>query len=533
MKFLDYIFPNKNKLAELSAINEQLKTALETSNKRAFAMAQHSNILNDWVNLARSVNYDIRQGASLMRKRARDLAKNNSYARKFIHSFANNIVGADGFTLRNKAGEYIKDKNNKYKFQLDVMANRMINDVWWEWMKKKNCTITENMSFRELSILIAKNVAIDGEVFIIHLSGKKYGIYGYQLQLIEPEYCDEQFNEILPNGNMVVMGVEVDENRKTVAYWFTKYKNNNELYGGANIAVSNDRVRIPAENVTHLFIREFAYQYRGYTLLAPVSIKLKMLDGWDEAAVVNARTAACKTGILQPKDNQENSFTNYETNADGNVVQSIEPNEIFMVPEGYSWLSHSPEYPHSQHKPFNETILRGIASGLNVSYHTLASDYSSVNYTSSRTALLDERDAYKNLQSWFIEHFLEEVFSRLLKMAILSGQLNLPIEKYDKFNQPYFVGRRWQWVDPENEVNANMKAIKSYQTTYEQIWAEKGYDLDEALDIIAQNKELFIEKLNINPYEELKPPSAPTKEPVNVGDNNNGNGKFYYEFMKG
>lgn len=475
--------------------------------KRAYAMAQISRQLNDWNSFVRSINYDIKSGGKQLRDRARDMAKNDPYTRKYLSLVKRNIIGPNNFTLRVKAGDYTQDETGNLTFELDKIANREITDAWWQWGKKKYCTVEENISFRELSQVIIETVFQDGELFIHRIKGN-VNKFGYSLQLITADYLDESYNEVLSNGNVIIMGIEYTKERKPVRYWFTERNPLDDVNSVSRLSTIK-RVPIPAENICHLFIRETADQLRGVTQLAPVAIRLKMLMGWDEAAVTNARASACQAGVLEPKDNADGAFDGYEKDTDGNVVNQIEPNELFIVPDGYNYKIHNPVYPHSQHAPFNKTMLKGISSGLDVSYHDLASDYEGVNYTSSRTALLDERDHWRNKQSWWIEHFLEDIYSDFLEMAILSGQLSLSIRDFDKYNVPHFIPRSWSWVDPQNEVNANKLALETYQTTHEQILSERSMDLEETLEQIAYERELF-KKYNLPLIGALTPAPPPS-----------------------
>lgn len=484
--------------------------------QRAFAMSQISRQTNDWNALVRSINYDIKTGGKLLRDRARDLAKNDPYTRKYLSLVKRNIVGPNNFTLRVKAGNYVKDELGNISFELDKIKNREITDAWWTWGKKKHCSVSGNISFRELSKIVLSTAYMDGEVFINRIKGN-INEYGFALQLISADYLDEAYNEILPNGNVIIMGIEYNAVRKPIRYWFTEQNKLDEVNSVSRLSTTK-RVPIPAENITHLFFRETSDQLRGVTQLAPAAIRLKMLMGWDEAAVVHARTTALQTGILEPKDTPDGQFEGYEKDSDGNVVSQLEPNELFIVPDGYNFKSHTPVYPHAQHGPFNKTMLRGISSGLDVSYHDLASDYEGVNYTSSRTALLDERDNWRDKQSWFIEHFLEDVFSDFLEMAVLTGKIDIPFRELEKYNCPQFIPRTWTWVDPQNEVTANKLALETYQTTHEQILSERSMDLEETLEQIAYERELF-KKYNLPLVGALPAPAIPS--PPEVDDTEN------------
>ena len=64
----------------------------------------------------------------------------------------------------------------------------------------------------------------DGEIFLRMLKGSGVNRYGFALQLIEPELIDERYNDILPNGNIIRMGIEITPQRKPVAYYIRKYQ---------------------------------------------------------------------------------------------------------------------------------------------------------------------------------------------------------------------------------------------------------------------------------------------------------------------
>ena len=100
------------------------------------------------------------------------------------------------------------------------------------------------------------------------------------------------------------------------------------------------------------------------------------------------------------------------------MFQRLLPGEKF---EGFT-----PSRPNSNIDAFMRYMLREVAAGVGVSYETLSRDYSQSNYSSSRLALLDDRDQWRVLQTWLIEKFLKPIFCDWLDHAVLSGRLNLP-----------------------------------------------------------------------------------------------------------
>lgn len=451
--------------------------------KRSYSAGKISRLTNDWSVLQVSPNKDIFDALKNIRQRARELTQNDPYAKKFLQSLKKNVIGPNGFTLRVKA---------QLKGVADKDSGKAIQTEFYSWEKKKYCSFQKDLSFRELCGLAVTTIARDGEVFIKKVRGRSVNKYGYTLQMVEPELVDETLNKVLANGNVILMGVEMNQYRQVQAYWFKKNPLENELNG----LYTNNYDRVPADQVYHLFAKEYINQIRGISWFAPVAMRMKMLQGYEEAALVNARASAMLSGKLTPKFEGETIDAERLSAAEdeaGDLTKTVEPGEILNVPYGYDYDTIKSEYPQMNHDAFTQGILRGVASGFDISYISLANNYANVNYTSSRTNLLDERDTWKTLQSWFIEHYLEDVYEDWLQMLLITGITPFDISDYDRLNHPVFMGRRWDWVSPKDEAEANKVANENNQKTLEDILAEKGEDLEETLEQLKYERERLIE----------------------------------------
>ena len=70
------------------------------------------------------------------------------------------------------------------------------------------------------------------------------------------------------------------------------------------------------------------------------------------------------------------------------------------------------------------------------------------------------------------------------------GSVNLPINKYDKFNTAAeFRGRGFNWVDPAKEVNANVVALQNGLISMQDVANNYGRDIEEVFAQIARDKE--------------------------------------------
>lgn len=222
-------------------------------------------------------------------------------------------------------------------------------------------------------------------------------------------------------------------------------------------------------------------------MFAPIGIRLKMLYGFEEGALVRSRASANIPWILQRQKDAlaPPGVTGDGKDSDGNIIQELEKGQIYKVDEGWEAKNLGSDYPHAMHKSFTDVNLHGIAAGSDMAYATISANYSGMNFTVSRTAKNDEEDGYEDLQSWFAENFLSAVNTPWLEMALLSGQIKLPPQKLEKFNKPKWVGRTWKSVQPEVQTDSDIKELRAGLATFEEKLAKRGKDLEEHFEQLA------------------------------------------------
>jgi lambda family phage portal protein len=181
-------------------------------------------------------------------------------------------------------------------------------------------------------------------------------------------------------------------------------------------------------------------------------------------------------------DDLEDTFT---------PIMEAQAGSFEQLPAGMDFKSFDPDHPSTAFSSFTTSVLRSVASGLNISYHALTNDLSSVNYSSLRAGALEDREMYKVYQKFVIDHFMRPVFEKWLEMSISTGaivmnpanNIPLPMSKYDKFaDNTIFIGRSFQWVDPQKEMNASINGMQSGLVTYQDVQANYGRDVEELFE---------------------------------------------------
>ena len=139
--------------------------------------------------------------------------------------------------------------------------------------------------FSGLQALIVRSLVESGEV-LVRLRERRVddGLpVPLQLQVLEGDHLDSAKTEELRDGGFVLQGIEFDRLGRRRAYWlFPTHPGD-----GRGALVSH---RVPATRVLHLFERLRPGQVRGVPWFAPVMLKLRDLDAYDEAELVRRRS---------------------------------------------------------------------------------------------------------------------------------------------------------------------------------------------------------------------------------------------------
>ena len=117
---------------------------------------------------------------------------------------------------------------------------------------------------------------------------------------------------------------------------------------------------------------------------------------------------------------------------------------------------------------------------------------------------MDERDAFKTMQTFIIDHFCKPIYRKWLLGELTTGNINLPIQKYDKFANPVeFNARGYHSVDPLKEAQANQLGLSNGLLTIQDCLNQNGKQLSQhfsELDSQAALAEKFNIELAYEPY---------------------------------
>lgn len=484
--------------------------------QRMYAAARRSRLNADRPATTGSADSELASSLTNLRNLSRQLVRDNPYAKRARNIVVNNVIGA---------GIGLQAQVMTSREKLAARVNSAIEDAWGDWSQAEICHTGGQLHFCDLERLVMSEVFEAGEVFL----RKHWRAFGrstipYALEVIEPERVANETTPLaVPSRDgLVRMGVEVDEFYRPLYYWIRE-RHPGDIRASVGSTVRLERV--PASDIIHLRLIDRWPQTRGEPWLHTVIQRLGDMGGYTEAEIIAARAAACYMGFIKSDEPPVPDTVEGAGSGESGGEQQMEfaPGMIDRLNPGEEFMSHTPNRPNAGLDPFMRFMLREVAAGIGVSYESLSRDYSKSNYSSSRLALLDDRDLWRVLQGWFLRAFRHTVHREWLQQAALVGAVpGIALGEYAanprKFEAVRFKTRGWGWIDPTKEVQAYQMAVRCGFTTVTDVIAATagGQDVEDVLATRRRELDLMAEKdlvFDTDPAASApQEPPAPKKE---------------------
>jgi lambda family phage portal protein len=439
--------------------------------RRNYASASMSRLTSDWVSQNTSADAEIKNSLRVLRNRARSLVRDSDFAKSALRAVTNNVIGQG---IKHQAQVRMIRGG-----RLDERTNGVIEHEWRKWGKAKNCHAGGTLSWSDIQRLCLRSMMESGEVFVRFVN-QSFGDsrVPFGLEVLEADLLDDDYTGIEQNGNRVRMGVEVNDWSRPVAYHFLSYHPGDYQFTGGQIAKKR-RIRVPAEQIVHLYSAERPGQTRGVSAFASAIMRLNNLKGYEEAEIIAARASSAMMGFVRTPDQELFEDGTFEDQS----VLDFAPGSIRRLAPGEEMQFFSPQRPDDAFTPFVAQMLRAVASGVGCSYTQVSSDFSQSNYSSSRLELIETRAHYRTLQQYIIERLCQPVYEKWMDMAVMSGELR--VSGYDMDPDRYYESK-WvppaaQFVDPQKEAEAYKSLIRSGIMTLSQVIALHGGDFEETM----------------------------------------------------
>lgn len=444
--------------------------------------------------------------------RVRDLVRNDGWASAAVTRTLDTVVGANFHPVFKPDYQFLRAYSGNSGFD-HVWAEeygQALESHYRSWSEDLGlyCDAQRNMTIAEMMAVAFRHELVDGDALaqVLWLP-QRVGIgrarYATTIMLIDPDRLSNpqlRYDQKSQRG-----GVEVDEFGAAVGYHIRRAHQGDWFSAG-------DSVRwdlIPRETewgrpvIIHNFTPDRAGQHRGGAgILTPVLQRLKMLIKYDgvelDAAIINAIFGAY---ITSPFDQE---FVEEALSGDGKIGAYQDGRAEFhkerrirlggaqltSLYPGESIETVAAARPNANFQAFEAAMLRNVAAGAGVSAQQISQNWSDVNYSSYRAAMLEAWKTFHRRRINFARGFAQPIASAFVEESFELDDLPMPGGAIPEFAEcrTAFARAKWMgpgkgYVDPTKEKEGAIMGMTAGLSTLEDECADlAGADWREVLD---------------------------------------------------
>ena len=295
-------------------------------------------------------------------------------------------------------------------------------------------------------------------------------------------------------------GIERDENgRHALAYHFREAHPSDPSAWGQQLRWERVPVRTEWGRpiVIHVRAKTRPDETRGVSKLVTALRKIKMLQRFSDAELQTAAVNALFAGVIYSTNShaaddlgiqdmlqQSEARKEYYDGADprlsdGSRVAALFPGDQFDL--------NTAQRPGGNYQAFQTAFLQAIASGLDMSYEQLASDWSKTNYSSGRMALVEGWRHVMSARRIVASQAGFPIMLAVVEEALDLGKIEQPPGAPDLYENPAgwlagdWIGPGRGWVDPVKEAEGARLRIAAGLSSHEREAAEQGGDWESIL----------------------------------------------------
>lgn len=424
---------------------------------RAYEAARSRRSNDNWITPSTAANVEVGESIVTTRNRARQLVRDNPMAGRIVSVWSAHVVG-DGIIAQANTGNDRLDE--------------ILQAEYDAWAESTDCDADGQSDLAGL-LDLAFTAEVESGESIIRIRHRKPSDYPWlrvpmQLQVLEGDYLDHTKNARLDNGGCIIQGVEFDKRGRRVAYWLHT-EHPGDYYAGRSTLQS---IRIPADEVIHLYTKKRPGQVRGITWLHSAVLKLRDLDDYHDALLMKAKIEACFSGFVTYRDDDGGTPAMAPRRSDGggHVIEEFEPGLIHYLREGESITFADPSNSDA-HTLLSRTLTMSIAVGSGLTYDQVSGDLTGANYGSLRAGKIEFRRLVSKIQ-WrhLIPIACDPIWRAFVKKGASAGLWR------EGPHRAEWTPPQHEPIDPKKDGDAERADIDYGLATWSQTVRGRGYN---------------------------------------------------------
>lgn len=294
---------------------------------------------------------------------------------------------------------------------------------------------------------------------------------------------------------MLVIGIEFNQFGKPIAYYFMHKNPLNYTYDYAQPE------RVPADEVLHYFVPQFANQQRGLPDIIHTKDLLKELDSFLEASLVTKKIGSAFMGFIENDvSNSDDTDINATPGTQFFETEVMEPGAIVELQPGQRVKDLKPSAATDGISEYVDQQMTLISMGLGITKQTLTGDKSNASYSAARLSEKIQQNTFQVRTNQLKVKVLKPLYKLWMRLELLnnSDSLGLRFSDFDKLLSVQIYSQRKISLDPLKDAQYEILMLQNGIKSKAEIIAESGRDPAVVLLQVEkekqQNKEVNIDE---------------------------------------
>jgi len=457
------------------------------------------------------------EGLQKIRDRQRDSTRNDWASSAGVQRWTTNLIGT-GIVPRFNA---VKDE----------AARERVTRLFERWVRESDADGNSNWYGQQT---LAAMTWFTGGECLPRLRYRRPGsglVVGLQVQLLEGEMApllDADNYPFMPTGNRIRSGRELNNIGRTVAWWLYKDHPGDGQRSALN---PSQLVRVPADQMLHVFEPKRTGQLRGVPDFAPVLSHLRNIMDFNDAVLERQKLANLFAAFIKKPagadmGNDTDPITGMPLGGSEPSPIGLEPGVVHQLMAGESMEFANPPEAGTVFSDYMRTQQTYTAAGQNLPYELLSGDIQNVSDRTLRI-VMNEFRRFAEQRQWqiLIPKLCQPVIDAWVDQAVLEG--SIPAALADDCKAVEHQPQGWAYIHPVQDVQAKALEVQAGFRSKSSVIGERGddprkvamerkadHDLDESLGL--STTDVQIDPTTGKAIQKPGPkPSAPAPAPKN------------------
>lgn len=420
-------------------------------------------------------NRAINGGLQTLRDRSSDSVRNDWSGESIVQKWTTALVGI-AITPR-------------FHLIADKAQRKEVNTLWADFVRAADADCV--LDLYGMQTLAVRSWLERGEMF----ARRRYRPLSdglavpVQVQLLEsdmiPNFDTDQFAG-LPVRNRIRSGIEFDGRGRRVAYWVYKDHPGDAAVGVGLTPAAGTLVRVPAEDMLHMYEPKRIGQRRGVPTLSPVLAKLRNIADYEDTTLERQKIANLFVAFisralpsLDPTDPNHSALTGLLAELDGDVspLLPMKPGLIQELEDGQTVNFARPPDAGTNYSDYMRSSHLGTTAGTGVPYELAVGDIQNVSDRTLRV-IMNEFRRFASQRQWqiIIPQFCQRIVEWFADASVLAGAITLA--ERDLVVRAEHAPHGWEYIHPVQDVQGKALEVKNGFRSRSSVIGEGGDDPD-------------------------------------------------------